>query len=76
MRVHAINAMEWVLLVVTGDANMNQEMEDEIPIICKYYNEFIGEEKWNEEENTFIMVLNKYDEIKSGGYGNFKKTLC
>ncbi len=76
MRVHAINAMEWVLLCVTGDANMNQEMEDEIPIICKYYNEFIGKEKWNEEENTFIMVLNKYDEIKSGGYGNFKKTLC
>lgn len=49
----------------------DQEIEDEIPILCKFYNEFIGKDKWNENDHTMMMPLNRYDKIKAGGYGNF-----
>jgi hypothetical protein len=56
-----------------GDAAFEQEIEDEIPILCKYYNEFIGAGGWEGDDHTMMKVLNKYDAIKAGGYGNFAR---
>jgi hypothetical protein len=58
-----------------GDAAFNKDIEDEIHIPCKYYNEFIGPDDWGEDDHTVTMmtVLNKYDMIKAGGHGNFAR---
>ena len=72
---HAVDAMEWVLRMVTREYEFDQETEDEIPILCKFYNAFIGRDSWEEDERTFMMVLNKYGEIKAGGYGNFGRLI-
>lgn len=64
-------AMEWILKCVLQDVPFDQALEDEIPILRRFYNEYIGREAWNQEDHTWMMVLNKYDEIKRGGYGNF-----
>jgi hypothetical protein len=53
----------------------DQTQEDELPILCKFYNDFIGEEEWSEEDHSMMMVLNKYDQVKTGGYGNFARFL-
>jgi hypothetical protein len=67
----AVDAMEWILHCAIGDAPFDQAIEDEIPILCKFYNEFIGEGRWSEDDHTVLTVLNKYDDIRAGGYGNF-----
>jgi hypothetical protein len=54
-----------------GDMAFDQDKEDEIPIICRFYNDFIKEDGWSEDDHTMMTVLNRYDKIKSGGYGNF-----
>ena len=56
------------------DAAFNKDMEDEIPILCKYYNKFIGPDNWN-DDHTMMTVLNKYDRIKAGGYGSFARLI-
>lgn len=71
-----VDAMEWVLRCGMSDAAFNQETEDEIPILCRYYNEFIGCDDWTEEEHTIMTVLNKYEHIKAKGYGNFSRPLA
>ena len=71
--IRTVDAMEWILRCGMGDAAFSQEIEDEIPILCKYYNEFIGEERWTEHDHTMMTVLNKYDRLKAGGYGNFAR---
>ena len=68
-----VDAMEWVLRCVTKDREFEQEVEDEIPVLCKFYNEYIGEDAWSEEDLTMMTVLNRYDRIKAGGYGNFAR---
>ncbi len=65
--------MEWILRCGAGDTAFDQDIEDEIPILCKYYNEFIGPDNWGEKDHTMMTVLNKYDRIKAGGYGNFAR---
>lgn len=75
MRLHAIDAMEWVLRVVTQEWEFEQEMEDEIPVLCKFYNDFVGRDNWEEDDHTMMMVLNKYDQIKTGGYGGFGRRI-
>ena len=71
--IRTVDAMEWILRCGMGDVAFSQEIEDEIPILCKYYNEFIGEDGWEGDDDTMMMVLNKYDTIKAGGYGNFAR---
>ena len=66
-----VDTMEWILMCAMGEAAFNQEVEDEIPILCRYYNEFIGGDSWTEEEHTIMTVLKKYSVIKTKGYGNF-----
>ena len=75
MWFRAVNAMEWVLHCAIGDAEFDQAVEDEIPILCRYYNNFLGQDEWSEQDHTFMMVLNRYDQIKAGGYGNFARRL-
>jgi hypothetical protein len=38
-------------------------------------NTFVGRDHWENNDHTFMMVLNKYDEIKAGGYGNFGRLI-
>lgn len=71
MWFRAVDAMEWVLHCAAGDAVFDQDVEDEIPILRKYYNSFIGEDAWTDNDQTMMKVLNRYDQIKAGGYGNF-----
>jgi hypothetical protein len=75
MWYHAVDAMDWVLRTAIGEYEFDQETEDEIPVICKFYNDFIGQDYWEDDDHTFMMVLNKYDEIKTGGYGNFGRLI-
>ena len=70
-RMRAVNAMEWVMLCGMGSAVFDQEMEDELPILCSFYNDFIGEGGWSGEDRTMMNVLNRYDRFKAYGYGNF-----
>jgi hypothetical protein len=66
MWFHAVDAMRWVLGVFfMDDMEFDQAIEDEIPVICKFYNEFIGRDLWTEDNYTFMVVLNQYDEIKA-----------
>ncbi len=58
-----------------GDMAFDQDKEDAIPILCRYYNDFIGDEDWTEQDHTMMKVLNKYDKMKAGGYGNFARFL-
>ena len=73
--IRAANAMEWVMRCGVGDMAFYQEMEEEIPILCAFYNDCIGHDAWSEHEQTIMTVLSKYDEIKAGGYGNFARFL-
>ncbi len=75
MRLRAIDAMEWVLRCAMGVYDFDQDVEDEIPILCSYYNGFLKRDNWTEDEFTFMVVLNKYDELKAKGYGNFAQFL-
>jgi hypothetical protein len=70
-----VDAMEWILRCGMGGMPFEQDREDELPILCRYYNDFIGEDGWREDEHTMMKVLNKYDKIKAGGYGNFARFL-
>ena len=71
--LRTVDAMEWILHCCMGDTPFIQEIEDEIPILCKYYNEFIGPDNWSDQDHTMMKVLNKYDKFKAGGYGNFAR---
>jgi hypothetical protein len=71
--LRTVDAMDWILRCGMGDAAFSKDIEDEIPILCKYYNEFIGADEWGEDDHTMMKVLNKYDRIKAGGYGNFAR---
>ena len=68
-----IDAMAWVLHCACGDTAFDEEIDEEIPILCKFYNEFIGQDQWAEDDHTMMTVLNSYDHIKSRGYGNFAR---
>lgn len=69
----AVDAMEWILLCGMGEAAFSQEVEDEVPILCKYYNDFIGRDGWTEQDHTMMTVLNSYNKLKAGGHGNFAR---
>ena len=75
MWYHAVDAMDWVLRTAICEYEFDQEIEDEIPVICKFYNHFIGQDHWEDDDHTFMMVLNKYGEIKAGGYGTFGRLI-
>jgi hypothetical protein len=75
IRFRAVQAAEWILRCGTGDMAFEQSKDNELPILCKYYNDFIGEDNWSENDHTMMTVLNKYDKIKTGGYGNFARFL-
>jgi hypothetical protein len=75
MWLRAIDTMEWILLCVMGKTDFDRTLDSHVPTLCKYYNSFIGEDNWGDNEHTFMTVLNKYDEIKSQGYGNFARLL-
>ena len=66
MWFHAVDAMRWVLGVFfMDDTEFDQEIEDEIPVITRFYNDFIGRDQWDDDIFTFMIVLNQYDEIKA-----------
>ena len=73
--IRTVDAMEWILMCAVGDAAFDHEKEDEIPILCRFYNDFIGEVGWSDDDHTMMKVLNKYIVIKAGGYGNFARFL-
>lgn len=75
MHVRAVDAMEWVLLCGIGEAPFQQSKHDEMPILCKYYNEFIGQDNWGDDQHTIMAVLDKYDDIRAKGLGNFARTI-
>jgi len=75
MWMRAVDTMEWIILCVMGKTDFDRTLDSHVPTLCKYYNTFIGEDNWGEQENTFMSILNKYDEIKSQGYGNFARLL-
>ncbi len=39
----AADAMEWILMCVVGDMEFNQDIEDKIPNLCRFYNNLIGD---------------------------------
>jgi len=53
----------------------HQSKHDEIPILCKYYNEFMGQDDWDDDTNTIMTVLNKYETLVAKGTGNFASDL-
>ena len=71
--IRAVDAVEWILKCISGAVPFDQDMNDEMPILCRFYNDFIGEDAWTKEDHTIMMVLNAYDRIKAGGYGNFAR---
>lgn len=75
MHIRAVDAMGWVIWCAMGDMEFDQKKEDEIPILCKYYDSFIGKDNWTDQHNTIMTVLSKYDAIKAKGYGNFARRL-
>ena len=75
MWVKSVDAMQWVLRCAIGEWDFNQAIDDEIPILCRYHNDFLGADEWTEDDHTMMTVLNRYDEIKAKGYGNFARFL-
>lgn len=71
MWVRAVDAMEWALMCAMGDMEFDQAKEEEIPLLCRYYNDYLTQDSWTDQEHTFMKVLNKFCEIKARGYGNF-----
>ena len=71
--IRAAIAVEWVMLCGMGEAAFDQETEDEIPTLCSFYNNLIGRDDWSEKDETMLLVLNRYDRMKAGGYGNFAR---
>jgi len=76
MYIRAVDAMEWILLCAMGEEPFQQSKEDEIPILCKYYNSFICEDRWDDDANTIMTVLNKYEDFAAEGLGNFARPLA
>lgn len=70
-QIRATNAVEWVIRCAIREIQFEQAIEDEIPILCKFYNDFVGSSRWSNNDKTMMMVLNKYEQIKGGGYGGF-----
>lgn len=68
----AVDAMEWILECGRGRMEFDQDKEDEISVLCRYYNDFITEDGWTEQDHTMMTVLNRYDNIKANEHGNFK----
>ncbi len=66
-----VDAMEWILRCSIGDVEFDQDKEDEIPILRDFHNEFIGVDKWSDDDHTMMTILNRYYKIKTGRYGNF-----
>jgi hypothetical protein len=73
--IRAVDAMEWMIWCAMGDVAFEQAKEDEIPILCRYYNDFLGEAEWTGQDHTMMTVLNKYDTVKAGGHGNFARAV-
>jgi hypothetical protein len=73
---YAVDAMDWVIRCGIGEAEFDEEIEAWIPVVCKFYNEFIGCDGWSEEDHTMMTVLNNYGTVKAGGYGNFGRRLA
>jgi len=76
MHVRAVDTMEWVLLCGMGEMEFSQRLEDHIPVLCKYYNSFIGQDNWSDNEHTFMTILNRYEHIKAKGIGNFARRIA
>ena len=68
MHIRAVDAMGWVIWCSMGDVEFDQKKEDEIPILCKYYDSFIGRDNWTDKHNTIMTVLTKYVWFKSHGF--------
>ena len=67
----SVDTMEWILKCAIGEMEFDQANQDELPILCRFYNEYIGVDNWTKNDHTMMGVLNKYDKIKEGGYGRF-----
>ena len=67
----SVDAMEWILNCAIGEMDFDQAKEDELPILCRFYDEYIGIDNWTQNDRTMMGVLNEYDKIKEAGYGCF-----
>lgn len=76
MWTRAVDAMEWALMCGMGEVPLDEAKEEEIPLLCRYYNDYLTPSTWTEQEHTFMTVLNKFCEIKAGGYGNFAQPVA
>ena len=74
MWTRAVDAMEWALMCAMGEMPFDQTKEEEIPLLCRYYNQCLTPSDWTEQEHTFMTVLNKFCELKARGYGNFAQS--
>ena len=73
--IRTVDAIKWILMCVAGNVVFEHKKEDVIPILCRFYNDNIGEVGWSDDDHTMMKVLNKYIMIKAGGYGNFARFL-
>lgn len=75
--VRGVDAVEWVMMCAMGDPEVqfNADTDNEIPVLCRFYNDFIGQDDWTEHDHTMMTVLNKYGDIKARGHGNFARFL-
>ena len=75
MHIRAVDAVEWILRCGMGEMPFEQRKHEEIPVLCRYYNAFIGPDNWDDDAHTIMTVLNKYETIAAKGMGNFARTL-
>lgn len=71
MWCQAVEAMDWTLRCAVEDMEFDSKIDAEIPILCRYYNNYIQKPNWTVEEDTIMQILSKYDQIKAEGHGNF-----
>ncbi len=67
----AVDAMEWILQCGRNNMPYDEDTNNEIPILCRYYNEHLGRGSRTPDEHTLMTVLNEYNAIKGAGHGNF-----
>ncbi len=46
MWVHAVDAIEWALMYAVGEMEFDQAKEIEIPLLCRYYNDYLKPAVW------------------------------
>ena len=67
----SVTTMKWILNCAIGKMEFDQTKDDELHILRRFYNEYIGVDNWTQDDHNMMRILNNYDKIKEGGYGCF-----